>query len=139
MISPTMGTRSIKWPLARARQNHRKRIRPPSWKLDGRERLSEAFLKDLHAEWERSGQAALKILAVENPAMLAGLVAKVIPQAFDSDTPAVLHIITGVPRHGDLEHYPNRAPQIPQPPFLRWRLTRMNFRKTEPAGRGHRQ
>jgi hypothetical protein len=67
----------------------------------------------LHAEWERSGQAALKILAVENPGMLAALVAKVLPTAFDDEHPATLHIITGVVRAGDLEHYPNRAPQVP--------------------------
>ena len=36
-----------------------------------RNKLSEAFLKDLHAEWERSGAATLKILAVENPAVKA--------------------------------------------------------------------
>jgi hypothetical protein len=66
-----------------------------------RNKLSEAFLKDLHAEWERSGQAALKILAVENPGMLAALVAKVIPQAFDDEMPAVIRIVTGVPRQGE--------------------------------------
>jgi hypothetical protein len=82
-------------------------------KVGTRNKLSEAFLRDLHEEWERSGKAALKILAVENPAMLAGLVAKVIPQAFDADMPATLHIITGVVRAGEIEHYPDRAPQIP--------------------------
>jgi hypothetical protein len=74
-----------------------------------RNKLSEAFLRDLHSEWERSGAATLKILAVEQPAALAALVAKVIPQAFDSDMPATLHIVTGVVRHGDID----RAPQIP--------------------------
>jgi hypothetical protein len=76
-----------------------------------RNKLSEAFLKDLHAEWERSGAATLKILAVENPAALAAIVAKVIPQAFDDEHPATLHIITGVPRVG--EDYDSRAPQVP--------------------------
>jgi hypothetical protein len=76
-----------------------------------RNKLSEAFIRDLHDEWERSGPAALKILAVENPAALAAIVAKVIPQAFDSDAPAVLHIVTGVPRAG--ENYEVRAPQVP--------------------------
>ena len=78
-----------------------------------RNKISEAFLKDLHAEWERSGQATLKILAVEQPAAFAHLVAKVLPQAFDDEMPAVIRIITGVPRHGDIEHYPDRPPQIP--------------------------
>jgi hypothetical protein len=80
-----------------------------------RNKLSEAFLKDLHAEWERSGAGVLKILAVENPAALAALVAKTMPQAFDDEHPATLHIITGVPRRG--ENYPvegpPRTPQIP--------------------------
>jgi len=78
-----------------------------------RNKISEAFLKDLHAEWERSGQATLKILAVEQPAAFAHLVAKILPQAFDDEMPAVIRIITGVPRAGDLEPYPNRPPQIP--------------------------
>ena len=78
-----------------------------------RNKLSEAFLKDLHAEWERSGAGVLKILAVENPAALAALVAKTMPQAFDDEHPATLHIVTGVVRHSDIEHYQNRAPQIP--------------------------
>jgi hypothetical protein len=74
-----------------------------------RNKLSEAFLRDLHDEWERSGPAALRVLAVENPAALAAIVAKVIPQAFDADMPATLHIVTGVRRHG--EDY--AEPQIP--------------------------
>jgi len=78
-----------------------------------RNKISEAFLRDLHAEWERSGQATLKILAVENPAAFAHLVAKILPQAFDDDFPAVVRIVTGVVRAGDIDHYPNRAPQIP--------------------------
>jgi hypothetical protein len=75
-----------------------------------RNKLSEAFLKDLHAEWERSGAATLKILAVENPAALAAIVAKVIPQAFDDEHPATLHIVTGVPRAG--EDYDSRTPRM---------------------------
>ena len=74
-----------------------------------RNKISEAFLKDLHAEWEKSGPATLKILAVENPGVFAGLVAKVLPTAFDDEIPPVVRIITGVPRAGDLE----RPPQIP--------------------------
>jgi hypothetical protein len=34
-------------------------------KLGVRNKLSERFLKDLHDEWERSGQDTLKILAKE--------------------------------------------------------------------------
>jgi hypothetical protein len=76
-----------------------------------RNKLSEAFIRDLHDEWERSGPAVLRILAVENPAALAAIVAKTIPQAFDADAPAVLHIVTGVPRHGEV--YPIGPPKVP--------------------------
>ena len=75
-----------------------------------RNKLSEAFLKDLHAEWERSGVATLKILAVENPGMFAALVAKVLPTAFDDEHPATLHIVTGVVRAHEVG-----PPQIPGP------------------------
>jgi hypothetical protein len=78
-----------------------------------RNKISEAFLRDLHAEWERSGAGVLKILAVENPAAFAALAVRVLPQAFDDEHPAKLLIVTGVPRHGDIEHYPDRPPQIP--------------------------
>ena len=78
-----------------------------------RNKISEAFLKDLHAEWERSGAATLKILAVENPAAFAALAVRVLPTAFDDEHPAKLLIVTGVVRHGDTEHYPNRTRQIP--------------------------
>jgi hypothetical protein len=77
-----------------------------------RNKISEAFLKDLHAEWAKSGPATLKILALENPGGFAGLVAKVLPTAFDDELPPVVRIITGVPRRG--EDYPDdRPPQIP--------------------------
>jgi hypothetical protein len=82
-------------------------------KVGTRNKLSEAFLKDLHESWQQNGAAVLKILAVENPAALAAIVAKVIPQAFDDEHPQVLHIVTGVVRHGEIEDHPNRTPQIP--------------------------
>ena len=69
-----------------------------------RNKISEAFLKDLHSEWERSGPAVLKILAVENPGVFAGLVAKVLPTAFDDQYPTTITIVTGVPRFGDPPH-----------------------------------
>ena len=76
-----------------------------------RNKISEAFLRDLHAEWERSGQATLRILAVEQPAVLAALVAKILPQAFDDEFPQTIRIVTGVPRVG--EDYPVKPAQIP--------------------------
>jgi hypothetical protein len=77
-----------------------------------RNKISEAFLKDLHDEWQRSGQATLRILAVEQPAAFAHLVAKILPQAFDDEFPAVVRIITGVPRHD--EDYPALPPRSPE-------------------------
>ena len=45
-------------------------------KVGTRNKLSEAFLRDLHTEWERSGPTALKVLAVESrstgPSLLRG-------------------------------------------------------------------
>ena len=81
-----------------------------------RNKISEAFLKDLHAEWAKSGPATLKILAVENPGVFAGLVAKVLPTAFDDEYPTRITIVTGVPRFGDPSPPPgylDRPPQIP--------------------------
>lgn len=77
-----------------------------------RNKISDAFLKNLHEEWQRSGQATLRILAVEQPAAFAHLVAKILPQAFDDEFPAVVRIITGVPRRD--EEYPALPPQSPQ-------------------------
>ena len=78
-----------------------------------RNKLSEAFLKDLHAEWERSGAGVLKILTIENPAVFAAITAKVIPTAFDNEHPATVHIVTGVVRHGEDYLDRPRTPQIP--------------------------
>ena len=78
-----------------------------------RNKISEAFLRDLHAEWERSGAATLKILAVENPAAFAALAVRVLPQAFDDEHPATVHIVTGVVRHGEDYLDRPRTPQIP--------------------------
>jgi hypothetical protein len=78
-----------------------------------RNKISEAFLKDFHAEWLRSGPAVMRILAIENPAAFAAIGAKILPQAFDDEMPAVIRIVTGVVRHGNDTGLPNRAPQIP--------------------------
>ena len=78
-----------------------------------RNKISEAFLKDLHAEWERSGPATLKILAVENPGVFAGLVARVLPTAFDDEYPSRITIVTGVPRAGEEMPAMVTVPQIP--------------------------
>jgi hypothetical protein len=78
-----------------------------------RNKISEAFLRDFHAEWERSGPAVMRILAIENPAAFAAIGAKILPQAFDDEMPAVVRIVTGVVRAGEIEDYQNRAPQIP--------------------------
>ena len=79
-----------------------------------RNKISEAFLKDLHSEWERSGPDCLKILAKENPEALAKLTAGLLPKQFDDEMPAIIRIVTGVPRAGE-DYLPQRAPQIPAP------------------------
>src|SRR5437763_12058452 len=48
-----------------------------------RNRISEAFLKDLAAEWEQSGQAALKVMAHEEPGNFVKVVAALLPKEFE--------------------------------------------------------
>jgi hypothetical protein len=68
-------------------------------KIGVRNKLSDKFLKDLHAEWERSGEAALKILAKEDPASFAKLALGVLPKELDHDgLPPVIVVNTGVDR-----------------------------------------
>jgi hypothetical protein len=69
-------------------------------KLGVRNKLSERFLRDLHDEWERSGEATLKILAKENPEAFARLAVGCLPKEFEGLPPPVT-IITGVIRGGE--------------------------------------
>jgi hypothetical protein len=48
-----------------------------------RNRISEAFLKELAAEWEASGPAALKIMAKEEPGNFVKVVAALLPKEFE--------------------------------------------------------
>ena len=66
-------------------------------KLGVRNKLSDKFLKDLHAKWEKSGEAALKILAKENPEAFAKLALGVVPKEHEGIPPAVV-VYTGVQR-----------------------------------------
>src|SRR6516164_11420290 len=47
-----------------------------------RNRISEAFLKDLAAEWEASGPDALKIMAKDEPGNFVKVVAALLPKEF---------------------------------------------------------
>jgi hypothetical protein len=47
-----------------------------------RNKISEAFLHDLAAEWETSGPAALKIMAREEPGNFVKVVAALLPKEF---------------------------------------------------------
>jgi hypothetical protein len=69
-------------------------------KLGVRNKLSERFLRDLHSEWERSGEATLKILAKENPEAFARLAVGCLPKEFEGLPPPVM-IMTGVVRASD--------------------------------------
>jgi hypothetical protein len=82
-------------------------------KLGVRNKLSERFLKDLHAEWERSGEATLKILAKENPEAFARLAVGVLPKEFEGLPPPVT-IITGVSRGDEVGAV--RTPSLPVAP-----------------------
>jgi len=69
-------------------------------KLGVRNKLSERFLRDLHAEWEQSGSDCLKILAKEDPATFAKLALGVIPKELDHEgiPPSFVVLNTGVER-----------------------------------------
>jgi hypothetical protein len=45
--------------------------------------IGEAFLKDLAAEWEVSGSAALKIMAKEDPSGFVKVTAALLPKEFE--------------------------------------------------------
>jgi hypothetical protein len=45
-----------------------------------RQKLTKAFLQDLHDRWIESGPGVLKILSIENPLQLAQLVASTLPR-----------------------------------------------------------
>jgi hypothetical protein len=83
-------------------------------KLGVRNKLSERFLRDLHAEWEKSGEATLKILAKENPEAFARLAVGVLPREFEGLPPSVV-VYTGV-RRAD-EDAPIATPSVPGPPL----------------------
>jgi hypothetical protein len=48
-----------------------------------RNKISEAFLKDLAAEWEASGPAALKIMSKDEPGNFVKVVAALLPKEFE--------------------------------------------------------
>jgi hypothetical protein len=48
-----------------------------------RNKISEAFLHDLAAEWEVSGPAALKCMAKEDPSGFVKVVAALLPKEFE--------------------------------------------------------
>jgi len=47
-----------------------------------RNKISEAFLKDLAAEWERSGPDSLKVMAKEDPSGFVKVTAALLPKEF---------------------------------------------------------
>ena len=85
-----------------------------------RNRIGQKFLEDLQSEWERSGPAVLKILAVENPEALAKLAAGLLPREHDIEGPAMFIVNTGVPRseNGIVPAKP-RAPLLAHDELLR--------------------
>ena len=57
---------------------------PGSGRVKGvKNRLSHKFLEDLAAQWEISGQAALKIMSVEDPSNFVRVVASVMPKELE--------------------------------------------------------
>ena len=71
-------------------RNKAGRFLPGHKSIGGRKRgsrnlLSEQFLGDLHAEWERSGKAMLETVAKELPETFLKVVAGVMPRLIDID------------------------------------------------------
>ena len=85
-------------------------------KVGVRNKLSDKFLKDLHNEWQRSGEAALKILAKEDPASFAKLALGVIPKEHDHEgMPSIVVLNTGVERAPGGPGGSNSPPALPAP------------------------
>ena len=78
-----------------------------------RNRVADAFLKDLLAEWQKSGADCLKIMAKEDPSGLCKLTAALLPRDFGDEMPSMLIVATGVPRYGDPLIGDDRPPRIP--------------------------
>jgi hypothetical protein len=57
-----------------------------------RNKISEAFLKDLAAEWEISGPAALKVMAKEDPSGFVKVTAALLPKEFEITQTALMEI-----------------------------------------------
>ena len=57
---------------------------PGSGRIKGsRNKIGEAFLKDLALEWEQSGPACLKIMAREDPSGFVKVTAALLPKEFE--------------------------------------------------------
>ena len=76
-----------------------------------RNKLSLAFLDAFAADFEAYGIEVIKIVRMERPHEYLKVAAFLMPKAYDDEHPAVMHIVTGVPRTG--EDYPDSPPQIP--------------------------
>lgn len=48
-----------------------------------RNKISEAFLRDLAAEWDASGAAAIKVMAKEDPSGFVKVTAALLPKEFE--------------------------------------------------------
>jgi hypothetical protein len=81
-----------------------------------RNRLSERFVRDLQREWQRSGEATLKILAKENPEALAKLASSLVPREWTGEGLATIIVNTGVPRGpGFASEVAHQARKLPEP------------------------
>ncbi|MGC2076796.1 MAG: hypothetical protein WA728_12325 [Xanthobacteraceae bacterium] len=57
-----------------------------------RNRIFEAFLRDLHEEWEASGAAALKVMAKEDPSGFVKVTAALLPKEFEITETQIMQI-----------------------------------------------
>jgi hypothetical protein len=85
-------------------------------KPGARNKLSHAFLEAFAKDFEEHGADVIKIVRMEEPARYLQVAALLMPKAFDDEMPAVVQVITGVPRRSDDPSLPNTPPAaLPAP------------------------
>lgn len=65
----------------------------PGRKVGSRNKLGEAFISDLHDEWQRSGAEALKRMAKDDPSGFVRVTASLLPRQLDETLNLNLSVI----------------------------------------------
>ena len=83
-----------------------KRVRQPA-----REKLSDAFMRDVLRAWKAYGEDALKVLALDDPATFCKLVASLMPKdtAEAIENTGVTVNVVSYSEREDADQYPERS------------------------------